>query len=270
VAGEFVWTGFDYIGEPVPFVAEGWGHFTKRKLAKAEESRISSFGIVDLVGIPKDRYYLYRSHWAPDRPTVHILPHWNWPKRLGKNVPVYVYTSGDSAELFLNGRSLGRRTKDPRAPAERDRYALRWLEVPYAPGELKVVAWRNGRKLGSSLLRTAGEPAKLRLRPDRKSLRADGEDLSYLLVEAVDQQDNLCPLAMNEVTFAVDGPATIASVGNGDHHFPAEFDADTVALFYGKAMLILRATEGSGGAIRVTATSPALRAAKVSLRSGKP
>ena len=113
VAGEFVWTGFDYIGEPVPFIAEGWGRFEKRKLTKAEESRISSFGIVDLVGIPKDRYYLYRSHWAPEKKTIHILPHWNWPERVGKVTPVYVYTGGDSAELFLNGKSLGRRTKDP-------------------------------------------------------------------------------------------------------------------------------------------------------------
>ena len=143
VAGEFVWTGFDYIGEPVPFVAEGWGHFTKRKLAKAEESRISSFGIVDLVGIPKDRYYLYRSHWAPEKKTIHILPHWNWPDRIGKNVPVYVYTGGDSAELFLNGKSLGKRAKNPNAEVVRDRYALRWLDVPYEPGEIKAVAYEG-------------------------------------------------------------------------------------------------------------------------------
>ena len=115
VAGEFVWTGFDYIGEPVPLVAEGWSHFTKRQLTKAEESRISSFGIADLVGIPKDRFYLYRSHWAPEKATVHILPHWNWPERVGRNVPVYVHTSGDSAELFLTGTSLGKRTKNPAA-----------------------------------------------------------------------------------------------------------------------------------------------------------
>jgi beta-galactosidase len=269
VAGEFVWTGFDYIGEPVPFVAEGWSHFTKRKLAKEEESRISSFGIVDLAGIPKDRYYLYRSHWAPEKQTIHILPHWNWPERMGQNVPVYVYTGGDSAELFLNGKSLGLRTKDPSAPVVRDRYALRWLNVPYEPGELKAVAYKNGRKLGRAVMRTAGEPAKLRLTPDRKSLQADGEDLSYVLVEARDQEGNLCPLAMNDVKFRIEGPATIAGVGNGDHHFPAEFDADHVTLFYGKAMLILRAAESKGGSIRVTATSEGLRQAEASLRSRK-
>jgi beta-galactosidase len=267
VAGEFVWTGFDYIGEPVPFIAEGWGSFKKRKLTKPEESRISSFGIVDLVGIPKDRYYLYRSHWAPEKKTIHILPHWNWPERLGRNVPVYVYTGGDSAELFLNGKSLGKRTKDPNAQVVRDRYALRWLDVPYAPGELKAVAYQNGHRLGSAVVRTAGEPAKLRLTPDRKLLKADGEDLSYLLVEAIDKDGNLCPLAMNDVAFRVEGPGSIAGVGNGDHHFPAEFNASHVTLFYGKAILIVRASETQGGSIRVSATAEGLQQTEASLRS---
>jgi len=267
VAGEFVWTGFDYIGEPVPFIAEGWGHFAKRKLARNEESRISSFGIVDLAGIPKDRYYLYRSYWAPEKKTIHILPHWNWPERAGKNVPVYVYTGGDSAELFLNGKSLGLRTKNPNAEVVRDRYALRWLDVPYQPGELKAVAYRNGRKLGSAVMRTAGEPARVRLTPDHKSLSADGDDVSYVLVEALDKSGNFCPLAMNEVKFKLEGAATIAGVGNGDHHFPAEFKADHVRLFYGKAILIVRAAESNGGTIRVTATSDSLGEAEISLRS---
>jgi beta-galactosidase len=259
VAGEFVWTGFDYIGEPNPFIAEGRGAFSARKLSKAEESRISSFGIVDLVGIPKDRYFLYRSYWAPEKKTIHILPHWNWPERLGKNTPVYVYTNGDSAELFLNGTSLGRRTKDPKAEAVRDRYALRWLDVPYQPGELKAVAYQNGRELGTTTVRTAGEPTALRLTPDRTTLKADGEDLSFVLVEAVDADGNLCPLAMNEVKFDLKGPATIAGVGNGDHHYPAEFVSDRVALFYGKAMLIVRTDDGPLGNIRITATSEGMR-----------
>ncbi len=267
VAGEFVWTGFDYIGEPVPFIAEGWGSFKPRKLAKDEESRISSFGIVDLAGIPKDRYYLYRSHWAPEKKTVHILPHWNWPDRIGKNVPVYVYTGGDSAELFLNGKSLGKRTKDPQAEVMRDRYALRWLDVPYQPGEIKAVAYQNGHQLGTAVMRTAGEPAGLRLSPDRKSLKAGGDDLSYVLVEAVDKDGNVCPLAMNDVRIKIEGPAGIAGVANGDHHFPAEFVADHVTLFYGKAMLVVRTTEDRGGAIRVNATSEGLRPGQVSLRA---
>jgi beta-galactosidase len=267
VAGEFVWTGFDYIGEPVPFIAEGWGSFKPRKLAKDEESRISSFGIVDLAGIPKDRYYLYRSHWAPEKKTVHILPHWNWPDRIGKNVPVYVYTGGDSAELFLNGKSLGKRTKDPQAEVMRDRYALRWLDVPYQPGEIKAVAYQDGHQLGTAVMRTAGEPAGLRLSPDRKSLKAGGDDLSYVLVEAVDKDGNVCPLAMNDVRFKIEGPAGIAGVANGDHHFPAEFVDDHVTLFYGKAMLVVRTTEDRGGAIRVNATSEGLRPGQVSLRA---
>ncbi len=267
VAGEFVWTGFDYIGEPVPFIAEGWGKFTARNLAKDEESRISSFGIVDLVGIPKDRYYLYQSHWAPEKKSIHILPHWNWPDRVGKNVPVYVYTGGDSAELFLNGKSLGMRTKNPNAEVVRDRYALRWMDVPYAPGELKAVAYQNGRKLGAAVMRTAGEPAMLRLSPDRKSIKSDGDDLSYVLVEALDKDGNLCPLAMNDVKFSLEGPAKIAGVGNGDHHYPAEFVTDHVTLFYGKAMLIVRASQGKGGAIRVTATSDGMRQTQATLRS---
>jgi len=255
VAGEFVWTGFDYIGEPAPFTQNS---FKPRKLTKSEESRISSFGIVDLVGIPKDRYYLYRSTWAPEKKTLHLLPHWNWPERVGKNTPVYLYTHGDSAELFLNGKSLGRRTKDPKAKEVRDRYALRWLDVPYEPGELKAVAYQNGRELGTTFMRTAGEPAKLRLTPDRSSLKADGEDLSFVLVEAVDKDGDLCPLAMNDVKFEIKGPAYNAGVANGDHHFPAEFVTNRVTLFYGKAMLIVRANEGMPGTIQVTATSEGL------------
>jgi len=263
VAGEFVWTGFDYIGEPSPLFVGDFKLLTK----KEDESRISLFGIVDLAGIPKDRYYLYQSHWAPEKNTVHILPHWNWPERVGKRTPVYVYTGGDSAELFLNGKSLGVRVKNPEAEVVRDRFALRWLDVPYEPGTLEAVAIRKGRIIGRAVVKTAGEPAKLRVTPDRKKLNASGEDLSYLLVEAVDQDGNLCPLAMNDVTFAVEGPAKIAGVANGDHHFPVEFVADHVPLFYGKAVVVIRAEEGKGGSIDVTATSGGLREARVSLKS---
>jgi beta-galactosidase len=267
VAGEFVWTGFDYIGEPVPFVAEGWGSFPKRKISRAEESRISSFGIVDLVGIPKDRFYLYRSHWAPEKTTIHILPHWNWPDRVGQTVPVYVYTNGDAAELFVNGVSHGRRSKQPGAEKAIDRYRLRWEEVRYEPGEVHAVAYRDGQVLGEASVRTAGEPAALRLTPDRTALRADGEDLAYILVEAVDADGVLCPLAMHEVAFAVDGPSTIAGVGNGDHHFPHEFDADRVPLFYGKAMLILRTHEEAAAPVTVTALADGLQSAETTVRS---
>ncbi|MCS7337582.1 MAG: DUF4982 domain-containing protein [Verrucomicrobiae bacterium] len=270
VAGEFVWTGFDYIGEPVPFVAEGWASFKKRKLAPSEESRVSLFGIVDLVGIPKDRFYLYRSYWAPDKKTIHILPHWNWPERIGTNVPVYVYTSGDAAELFVNGKSYGRKSKDPGSTNVLDRYRLRWEDVIYEPGEVCAVAYKCGRKLGEARMRTAGPPVRLRLSPDRTQLMADGEDLSFILVEAVDGHGNVYPLAMNEVAFEVSGPAEIAGVGNGDHHFPAEFVTNRVALFYGKAMAILRTLDGAPGVIRFRATSHGLGPAEVTLRSAQP
>lgn len=267
VAGEFVWTGFDYIGEPYPFYDEGWGAFEKRKLSRSEAARISSFGIVDLVGIPKDRFYLYRSHWAPEKTTIHILPHWNWSDLLGQNVPVYVYTNGDSAELFINGVSQGTRSKDPHAANVMDRYRLRWEDTVYEPGEVRAVAYQSGRELGEALVRTAGPAVSLHLTPDREVLHADGDDLSYVLVEAQDESGVLQPLAMNEVQFSVSGPAIIAGVGNGDHHFPAEFDTDHVTLFYGKAMLILRSIEGDPGEITVRADSRGLASALVSLRA---
>ncbi|HYG34877.1 MAG TPA: glycoside hydrolase family 2 TIM barrel-domain containing protein, partial [Clostridia bacterium] len=265
VAGEFVWTGFDYLGEPTPFIARGWGSFTARKITPEEESRSSLFGIVDLAGLPKDRFYLYRSYWAPEKKTIHILPHWNW--QAGNNVPVYVYTSGDSAELFLNGQSLGKKLKNPTADNVIDRYRLRWEDVVYQPGQIKAVAYQQGRKLGEAVVRTAEEPAKIRLSPDRKKIRAGGEDLCYVLVEAIDKNGTLCPLAMNDVKFTVRGPATIAGVANGDHHFPAEFSTDHIALFYGKAILVLRTAPDRAGRIEIEAQSSGLSPAQASIRS---
>jgi beta-galactosidase len=270
VAGEFVWTGFDYLGEPTPFVADGWGKFEQKKITRPEGSRSSLFGIVDLAGIPKDRYYLYRSYWAPEKKTIHLLPHWNWPDRLGSKVPVYVYTSGDSAEIFLNGKSLGRKTKTPGAQDPLDRYRLRWEDVTYEPGEVRAVAYSQGRRLGEAVMRTAGPPARLRLTPDRKKFNSGGDDLCYLLVEATDSQGNLAALAMNEVRFRVSGPAVIAGVANGDHHFPAEFATDHVALFYGKAMLVLRSAEAETGSVRVEAQSANLAPGEVAVRVVSP
>ncbi len=387
VAGEMVWTGFDYLGEPTPF---------------DQEARSSYFGIVDLCGIPKDRFYLYRSHWRPNETTVHILPHWNWPDRVGKNVPVFVYTNGDSAELFLNGQSLGRRVKGQRPPMpvnlalgaaitasseqannpaaamldgngqtrwcassgaaeqwvrldlgqvrsieylafdfereaknygytvsvssdgqtwlqvvskpssnqpqwggptqsfhavqvesrylrveftdlrggawasirtfgayrepmESDYYAptydyrLRWNEVVYQPGELKVIAYKDGKEIGQAVMKTAGQPAQIRLTPDRRTLTASGEDLSYILVEALDENGTLCPLADDVITFQIDGPAEIAGVGNGNPLSFEPFAADYRALFYGKAMLIVRTVEGKTGPVQVTAAGQGLR-----------
>jgi beta-galactosidase len=256
VAGEFVWTGFDYLGEPTP---------------NEQEARSSYFGIVDLAGIPKDRYYLYRSHWLPNETTIHILPHWNWPDRAGQNVPVFVYTNGDSAELFLNGRSLGRRTKGAAPPSEAEYYAvtykyrLRWNDVAYEPGELKAVAYKDGAKIGEAVMRTAGPPAAIRLTPDRSRLHASGEDLSFLLVEALDSRGNPAPLADNLVQFDLQGPAEIAGIDNGDQVSFDSFQDNQHKLFFGKAMLIVRAKEGSGGKIQVTARSQGLTSAAAEL-----
>ncbi len=392
VAGEFVWTGFDYLGEPTPF---------------DRQASSSYFGIVDTCGLPKDRFYFYRSHWRPETPTVHILPHWNWPERVGENVPVYVYTNGDSAELFLNGKSLGRREKsknysprenvavgkastassvgtrrgkdqtpdlgndgnrgtpwvaasggknewwqidlggvepiadvvlstqgnpgdflyridvsddgntwrtmvdhdtwyegwgdqfthglntdarfirvtftdmrnDARAAvrefdvypqsyyAVADKYRLRWLDVPYEPGELKAVAYKDGQPIGEAVMKTAGAPAKIRLTPDRKSLAATGDDLCYLLVEAVDADGNLCPLADNLIDFKVDGPATIAGVGNGNPLSIEPYQADHRKLFFGKALLIVRMDEGTGGEVKITASGEGLKPSTAAIKS---
>jgi len=397
VAGEFVWTGFDYLGEPTPF---------------SREARSSYFGIVDLCGIPKDRFYLYRSYWRPDTTTIHILPHWNWPDRVGKNVPVFVYTNGDSAELFLNGKSLGMRQKgvlpnravnfarDKTATAssiqdeegliaahandnnrqtrwcantaepnqwwqvdlgdvqsvrylavdfesqsknygyeikissdesiwqtvvtkntsrvprwggptrifhdvdahgrfiriefnrlqqgtwasikefgvypekvESDyyeptyKYRLRWNEVVYEPGELKAVAYKDGEKIGEAVMRTAGEPYKIRLTPDRKELKATGKDLCYITVEALDRDGNLCSLADNLIRFGIEGPAEIAGVGNGNPLSLEPFQANYRKLFYGKAILILRTKKDKSGQVRVSAESDGLAATQITISS---
>jgi beta-galactosidase len=397
VAGEFVWTGFDYLGEPTPFT---------------RQARSSYFGIVDLCGIPKDRFYLYRSYWRPEATTIHILPHWNWPERIGKNVPVFVYTNGDSAELFLNGKSLGMRRKGvlPDKPVnfaqgktatassvqdekgliaicandnnrqtrwcastaepnqwwqvdlgevrsvrylaidfesesknygyeikispdestwqtvvtkntsrmprwggptrifhdvdikgryvrieftrlqqgawasikefgvypekvESDyyeptyKYRLRWNEVIYAPGELKAVAYKDGKEIGEAVMLTAGEPENIRLTPDRKELEATGQDLCYILVEALDQDGNLCPLADQLIRFGIEGPAEITGVGNGNPLSLEPFQADYRKLFYGKAMLILRTKQGQAGQVRVFAESDGLPATEVTITS---
>jgi hypothetical protein len=423
VAGEFVWTGFDYLGEPAP----------------SREARSSYFGIVDLAGIPKDRFYLYRSFWKPEEKTIHILPHWNWPDRVGKTVPVFVYTNGDSAELFLNGKSLGKRTKStvPPKPAndaqrktaaassggganqavdgqtatewsaeapggnawlqvdlgaaqpvkqvdvtlgskaagagyvvevssdgktwttvakvaarapmpgrggqrgetgagappagagrggpmmagggfggsqepaslEMDararfvrvmftdlpnggtaslrelalyraprvapyfdvtyKYRLRWDDVVYEPGELKAIAYKGATRIGEEVVKTAGPIASIRLTPDRAALSATGEDLSFILVEAVDAQGNLCPLAGNSLQFQVQGPGEIAGIDNGDPTSYESFVDDRHKLFFGKAMLIVRTRDGETGRIEVTATAPGLKPGMAALTSAR-
>jgi beta-galactosidase len=251
IAGEFVWTGFDYLGEPTPYMT----------------SRSSYFGIVDLVGIPKDRYYLYQSHWRPEHNMVHILPHWNWEGYKGKQVPVFVYTNGDSAELFLNGKSLGRKSKDPASKVSTERYRLMWHDVVYEPGELKAVGYKDGKPVGEAVVKTAGKPHSIRLTADRTVITADGDDLSFILVEAFDRNGNLCPLADNLVQFEVKGAGRIAGTGNGDQRSYESFVAPQRSLFYGKAMLIVRSQKDTPGRIEVTATSKGLQSGRLSVVS---
>lgn len=261
IAGEFVWTGFDYIGEPTPY---GDRMVTRMGGEGNHGSRSSYFGIVDLCGIPKDRYYLYKSYWNPDETTVHILPHWNWDVKEGENVPVFVYTNGDCAELFLNGKSMGMKCKNPTSRNSIERYRLMWHEIGYQPGELTVVAYKEGKVIGEKVMETAGEPYEIRLTPDRKTITAGGMDLSYILIEAFDRNGNPCPLADNQIEISIKGPGKIAGVGNGNPQSLDPFQADYVRLFFGKALFIIR-SDYKKGDVEVTATSKGLKKSTVTV-----
>ncbi|HLO58467.1 MAG TPA: glycoside hydrolase family 2 TIM barrel-domain containing protein [Bacteroidales bacterium] len=260
VAGEFVWTGFDYLGEPTPYVSFMMGGLG---MADAFESRSSYFGIVDLCGIPKDRYYLYKSYWDQKSNTVHILPHWNWQGK-ATNVPVFVYTNGDCAELFLNGKSLGMQYKNYNSRKSTERFRLMWNNVAYEPGELKAVAYKEGKIIGEEVLKTAGEPYQVRLTPDRNTIHANGMDLSYILAEAVDKDGNVCPLAGQNLNITITGPAHIAGVGNGNPQSVEEFQSNQVKLLNGKAMIIIGSDFEKGNVI-VTVTGEGLEKQTVAI-----
>jgi len=258
IAGEFVWTGFDYLGEPTPY-NNRW--VKSQGMTDKEASRSSYFGIVDLCGIPKDRYYLYKSYWKPEETTIHILPHWNWEDKVGENIPVFVYTNGDCAELFLNGKSLGKKCKDPKSENSVDRFRLMWKDVIYKPGELKTVAFKEDKEIGERVMKTAGKPFRLKLTPDRKTIDADGNDLSYILVEALDQEGNLCPLADNKIEIKVNGQGKLVATGNGNPQSFNSFQSNSVNLFFGKAMIIV-GSEFEKGELTVKITSEGLKTGK--------
>lgn len=243
VAGEFVWTGFDYLGEPTPY--DNYS-IKPMGLTDRDASYSSYFGIVDLVGIPKDRYYLYKSYWKQEDTTIHILPHWNWEGKNGEKIPVFVYTNGDCAELFVNGKSQGMQCKQPKADSSIQRFRLMWNEVTYAPGELRVVAYKAGQKLGEKVLKTVGKPAQLKLTVDRNVIKSGGMDLSYILVEALDANGNAAPLADHKINISVDGAGAIAGVGNGNPQSFEPFQANAIKLFYGKAMIIIKSGQNPG------------------------
>jgi len=275
VLGEFVWTGFDYLGEPTPY--------GRKKDPKGHRnldwpSRSSYFGIVDLCGFPKDRYYLYQSIWS-DKPMVHILPHWNWKGKEGQEILVFCYTNCDEAELFLNSESLGRKKRGaelvslPIGKADffsdefrnggnfQSKYRMMW-KVPFTPGRLKVVAYQNGKPICEKSHITSGPPARISLSPDRVQIQADGEDLTFITVRIEDNDGNLCPMADNLVRFTVSGEGEIAAVGNGNAATVEPFQADYRKAFNGLCMLIIRSKFDQKGKIFVGVESEGLQEAK--------
>ncbi len=262
VAGEFVWTGFDYIGEPTP-----WG-------GRNDPSRSSYFGIIDLAGFPKDRFYLYQAHWRPDHPMAHIVPqNWNWPDRVGQVTPVHVYTSGDEAELFLNGKSLGRKKKVFDTPNDarlngQPAYRIRWDDVKYEPGELKVVAYKNGKKWATDTVKTAGAATRLALKADRSTIVGDGHDISFVTLTVFDKAGVMVPSATNLIHFSVTGPGEIIATDNGDATDLSSFQDTDRKAFNGLALAIVKAKRGQGGVI--ASTNGDHKLAELLARRGEP
>jgi beta-galactosidase len=274
-AGEFVWTGFDYLGEPTPFNADSTNllNFSDpaAQARMSEElkalgrirvpSRSSYFGIVDLAGFKKDRFYIYQARWRPDLPMAHLLPHWSWPGREGQVTPVHVYTSGDEAELFLNGRSLGRKKRGA------FEYRLRWDEVKYEPGEVRVVAYRGGKRWAEDAVRTTGPAERLTLKADRTAISADGSDLSFVAVSVVDEAGSTVPRAKNRMRFEVSGPGEIVAVDNGDPTSHESFQSKERPAYNGLCLVVVRSKAGAPGSIRLRASSEGLKSADATLRS---
>ena len=253
VIGEFVWTGFDYLGEPTPY-NEYW------------PSRSSYFGIVDLAGLPKDRYYLYRSRWNTQDKTLHILPHWNWEGREGEVTPVFVYTNYNSAELFINGKSQGIRTKT-KDGSKQERYRLMWMDVKYEPGTVKVVAFDDeGRPAAEKEIRTAGKAHSVKLEADRPVIKANGKDLSYVTVSVVDKDGNFCATAANQLNFKVSGAGKFKVVCNGDPTSLEMFHKPTMKAFSGQLVVTVEST-GQAGDITLQVSGKGLKTQKLTLRS---
>ena len=252
VIGEFVWTGFDYIGEPTPYDGS-W------------PSRSSYFGINDLAGLPKDRFYLYRSRWNTKDETLHVLPHWNWEGREGETTPVFVYTSYDSAELFINGKSQGIQKKNKSTP--QNRYRLMWMDTKYEPGTVKVVAFdKNGKPAAEKEIHTAGKPYKLVLNPDVKTIKANGEDLSYVTVSVVDKNGIPCPTATNQLKFKVKGKGTYKVACNGDATSLEMFHLPTMKLFSGQLVVTVQSLKEAGD-MELIVSGKGLKTGKVKINS---
>lgn len=265
--GEFIWTGIDYLGEPTPYYSN-W------------PSHSSLFGAVDLAGIPKDRFYLYRSHWNKEEETLHILPHWNWEGREGEVTPVFVYTNYPSAELFINGKSQGVRTKDLSVGIEgsytaeaqksferQKRYRLMWMDTKYEPGTVKVVAYdEDGNAVAEKEIRTVGKPHRLVLEADRNVISADGKDLSFITVSVVDRNGNLCPNVSELVKFNVKGAGSYRAGANGDPSSLDLFHLPQMHLFNGKLVAIVESSE-TPGTITLEANAKGLRKGSIKIQT---
>ncbi len=249
VIGQFVWTGFDYLGEPTPYESY-W------------PSRSSYFGICDLAGLEKDRYYLYRSQWRKDSPTLHVLPHWTWPGKENDTIPIYCYTSYPSAELIVNGKSFGRKFFDK--TSRLDRYRLRWNDVVYQPGELLVIAYDElGNKVEEKTIKTAFEPHHIELKADCDTISSIDNDLAFITVMMMDKDGNLCPWADNLINFQVTGNGIFKAACSGDATSLERFDSTSQHLFNGKMVVILEGK--TSGKVSLTASSPTIKEAKISL-----
>ncbi|QNA44208.1 beta-galactosidase GalB [Lacibacter sediminis] len=245
VAGEFVWSGWDYLGEPTPYYS----------------ARSSYCGIIDLAGFKKDRFYLYQSRWRPNLPMVHILPHWNWPDRIGHITPVHIFTSADEVELFLNGRSLGRKKKVA------FEYRLRWDEVKYEPGVLKAIAYKGGKKWAEETMQTTGTASQLKLTADRNTIIADGDDLSFITVKLQDKNGLFVADTNNKISFSIEGPGEIVATDNGDPADLVSFASKERKAYFGLALVIVRSVKGKHGIIKIKASSQGLKPTVIQINS---
>ena len=251
--GQFVWTGFDYLGEPSPYDVNSWPNHS------------SMFGIIDLASIPKDRYYLYRSVWNKNAETLHILPHWTWPGREGEVTPVFVYTNYPTAELFINGKSYGKQSKNN--SSLKSRYRLMWMDAVYEPGEVKVVAYnKDGKAVAEKTVRTAGKPHHIELTADRDRLKADGKDLSFINVRVVDKNGNLCPDDTRQIQFKVRGAGAYRAAANGNSASLELFHLPEMKLFSGQLTAIVQTAE-EPGTIYFEASAPGVKGATLELIS---
>jgi beta-galactosidase len=274
ILGEYMWTGFDYLGEPTPY--GGRDNSTNGYWNDDWPSRSSYFAPVDLCGFPKDRYYLYQSQWT-EEPMVHLLPHWNWEGKEGDDIPVVAYTNCEEVELFVNEKSFGKKVKGvdtttfiaecwgfEKGPFE-SKYRLTW-QVPYKPGSIKAVAYKNGEIAATQKTVTAGVPSKIELTADRSIISADGKDLSFITARILDAEGNFCPKADNLVKFKVEGSGDLIAVGNGDPTATTSYQANERVAFNGMCLGIIR-SQKIKGSITVTAASEGMMPTTITLFS---